>query len=442
MKLTPGAPGPSPSSGDLVSRVISYLSPAILLYIVIESASVICISKAKDAHSKPIYNSATVVLFAEITKLLISLAGLHGEDPYLVNFRATFSWTRFLSYGVPAVLYAVNNNIFLFVLTLIAPSVFQLLLNLRVAWTGLTFRLVLGRPVTLRQVVAMGVLMVGCIVVQLEQFRLAVARAPAAAAVAATPEVFVAPAPAAYSLSDPVALLQSHTGRFILGVALTLFYTVVSTTASVVNEVMVKSSGSLHAANLQLYSFGILFNLTGALFQQQATGGSSFRGWSNPIVWAVFLSMSFSGLLVSRVMKSYDNIVKIFCVSLSNFVVYMFSVAADGEPLSVVFVGAFAFISLAALEYQKEKGRLDTELQGLLAKKEASTAAELERMVVSNGRVVIAAADDDFTDVEQSSGEGAGIQMVDLRGGVAAGAGSGGNGIGSASSSVSGPSVS
>lgn len=379
---------------DWITTALSILSPAIVFYIVIESASVICISKAKDEKGISIYNSATVVLFAELMKFFISLGGLWTEDPYLVTFRKTFSLPQFLRYGVPAALYAVNNNIFLFVLTLITPSIFQLLLNLRVVWTGVVFKFILDRPITKQQWLAMFALIIGCILVQREQAQLAAAKqvtdpsplSPPSTSTLTTGNSNLVTSSFALSDLNPIALLSSEAGRIFFGLCLTVIYTFISTTASVVNEVMIKNSQSLHAANLQLYTYGIIFNVLGALFQASSSGGSSFRGWSNPIVWAIFMSMSFSGLMVSRVMQKYDNIVKIFCVSVSNFLVYTFAVVNDGEPLSLIFVFSFVLVSAGAIMYQNEKNRVDAEVKSVLAKKEMQSNDPTKVMV--NGELV------------------------------------------------------
>ncbi len=395
----------SSSSSSLVSKVLALVSPAIFFYIVIESASVICISKAKDASNRPIYNSATVVLFAEMMKFTISLAGLWHEDPYLVNFKQNFSWKTFVQYGIPAVLYAINNNIFLFVLTLISPSIFQLLLNLRVVWTGVAFRYFLGRVMSPKQWIAMGVLVLGCVIVQYSQ---ASAAAAHGAASPTTSSISSSSSSSVATNDDDAWIAATKAVAVALGLLLTIFYTFVSTAASVFNEMMIKNSLSLHAANLQLYSYGLLFNLLGVFYQGRATNSAYFRGWENPIVWVIFCTMSFSGLLVSRVMQKYDNIVKIYCVSVSNFVVYVFSVAQDGEPLSLAFVVAFFLVSTSAVRYQQEKVRIETETREAISKKEP-TEAEVQKLVINNGVVTINNADD-FSDIESSD-----VELVQIK---------------------------
>lgn len=393
---------PNHKSGlaKLAKLALSYLSPAIFAYIVIESASVICISKAKDANHKPIYNSATVVLAAEFIKLLISIGAEWNEDPGLVKFRANFSWEKYWRFGVPAFLYAVNNNIFLYVLTLIHPSVFQLLLNLRVVWTGIIFKFLLGRNLSKRQWIAMFLLVVGCTIAQYATTTTPSAHTPTKA-------------DAVDDAKDKNTVVEAdlvQVGRFFLGLVLTLVYTFISTGASVVNEVMIKSAGSLHTANIQLYSFGVFFNLIGMTYQARQVEGGYFRGWSNILTWCVFFSMSFAGLLVSRVMQKYDNIIKIFCVSVSNFVVYFFSVLFDSYPISLSFVLAFFIVSGSALDYQKEKAALEAQAKatGSSGSSGSSTNTDSPGKEYHRGVVV----DQDLDDTELSDADAANLLVV------------------------------
>lgn len=90
-------------------------------------------------------------------------------------------------------------------------------------------------------------------------------------------------------------------------------------------------------------------------------GGGYLRGWEQPITWAIVFLLVTVGLITSRIMKNYDSIVKIFCVSMGNFVVYAYSVLFQGQPLALSFIVAFALVSGSAYTYQLEKMRLDAE---------------------------------------------------------------------------------
>ncbi len=362
-----------------LAKVRDLCAPALAIFILLESVSVLTIASAKGPDNRPIYNSATVVLCAEQFKLAVSLANVWEEDPWLRNYRSRFHWPSFLAYALPALLYAVNNNIYLKVLTMIHPSIFQLFMNLRVVWTGLVFRFTLQRTVTPRQWAAMLVLFAGCALTVLfpaSSVPTSATTTAAAAAADVTDPAMAAEAAAAAAAADGQLATTTLSVWSVLlslvvvfmGLLLTLAYTFISTAASVIGEVLLKGNDSLHLANAQLYFFGVLFNGVGIALQGSGAGahaGGYFRGWDHPVVWAIVVLMAVVGLVTSRIMKNFDSIVKIFCVSIGNFVVYAYSVAFQGQSLALSFITAFFLVSLAAYSYQTEKLRLDAAASSL-----------------------------------------------------------------------------
>jgi UDP-sugar transporter A1/2/3 len=346
----------SKEEASLMSKLAVVCAPSLFFFILLETVSVLVIASAKGVGNRPIYNSATVVLCAEVFKLGISLGQAWDADPWFLEFRARAEFNSIIRYAVPAMLYAINNNIYLKVLTMIHPSIFQLFMNMRVVWTGLVYRFTLGRTVTTKQWLAMIVLFFGCALVT--YFPASPRAAPAAAVPVPSTAVPSLDAPA-----EDVSIWSALVSLAVVfaGLLLTLIYTVISTGASVIGEVLLKSNDSLPVANAQLYFFGVLFNITGILYlgtgQDEAAG--YFRGWSHPVVWSIVVLMAVVGLITSRIMKHYDSIVKIFCVSMGNFVVYAYSVVFEGQPLALSFIVSFLLVSSAAYTYQSEKLRLD-----------------------------------------------------------------------------------
>jgi UDP-sugar transporter A1/2/3 len=373
-------------------------APAIFFFVIMESTSVLCISKAVDASGARIYNSATVVLIQEVLKLVVSLIGLWYEDPGFVTFKRHLAPTALLKSSIPAMLYAVNNNIFLVVLTLINPSVFQLMLNMRVVWTGLIFRFILGRPVTKKQWLALIILVFGC---SIAQTATSVTSAGDSSATGLGPETF----------SDYLASIDP---KVLLGFALTMVYTVVSTTAGVVNEVVLKSGESFHSSNVKLYFFGVVFNIFALYYQGSSAAGGFFRGWEHPIVWVITGLMATIGMLVAKIMQKYDNIVKIFCVAAANFVVYSYSVAKDGYPLSAGFIVAFFMVSTAAYLYQREKNRVDAASKTIVTDTSNGRIQTTSYAKVGETGEELTMSDveiDDFEDTDFDEGPVQGMQL-------------------------------
>ena len=164
-------PPPTPPS-FLPSRMTAAGLVVLLSYIGIESFAVLLISWSTVDGKLP-FNSSSVVLVVEVIKLIVSVFGLwqSGNDDSALPGAPTVGGLKelnritvksFLRYGVPSLIYAINNNLFLLVMTLISPAYFQLLLNSRVVWTGFAFRWLLNRRLTKQQWIASCVLLFGC----------------------------------------------------------------------------------------------------------------------------------------------------------------------------------------------------------------------------------------------------------------------------------------
>jgi UDP-galactose transporter len=307
-------------------------------FVALESAVVLMVSTGKTADGNPPYNTSSIVLVVEFLKLVASVVGLWqagqahalpthspagdhavitGEENGLGEIRRVTPLSL-LKYSVPGLLYAVNNNIFLLILTRMPPAVFQLLLNSRVVWTGLAFRWFMGRQLTKRQWFASFTLLLGCVLSQLG-------------------------GTASSRSSTAVEELS------LAGLVLTLVYCMISVSASVYNELLMKTEPSLHLANIQLYFCGVIFNVVGLMFQAQ--GGEFRQRWELQRTWVICSFQVVIGLLISRVMKNFDSIMKIFCVACSNLVVYAASVMLGTQPFTLQFVLAFFIVTWSGYRY-------------------------------------------------------------------------------------------
>jgi hypothetical protein len=317
------------------------------------------------------------VLVVEILKLFVSLFGMWSHDKKFTELR-TSTWSQFFKYSIPGILYAINNNIFLIVLLQLSPALFQLLLNLRVVWTAFIFKFMLGRQVSGKQWIAISCLIIGCVLSQSSTVH-SVQQISSSTTKSLT----------ATSIADST---ETDMNASALGLILVAAYTLISTSAGVINEVLLKSGVSLHTANFQLYFFGVILNFF-ALMQQglnrhNAVGSGSqshnvndsthlhhdkqsfmsvhmwqeyFRGWDEPITITIAVLMAISGLLISRIMQKFDSIIKIYCVAVSNLSVYLYLVFIDGQSITISFLVAFILVSGSAYYYQIEKLRIDAE---------------------------------------------------------------------------------
>lgn len=126
--------------------------------------------------------------------------------------------------------------------------------------------------------------------------------------------------------------------------------------ASVYNEKLLKSdSGSMHAANVQLYFFGVVLNGVGAL-TQDATVPLLF-GMDKPLTWFVCFNLANIGLFVAAIMKYHDTLTKIGAGAVANILVFVVSVAMGDQSFSVPFVVGAAICLTGVGVYQNEQKR-------------------------------------------------------------------------------------
>lgn len=123
--------------------------------------------------------------------------------------------------------------------------------------------------------------------------------------------------------------------------------------ASVYNEKLLKSDkGSMHAANVQLYLFGMIINGCGALSQD----ADLTLGIDKPLTWFVCFNMANIGLFIAAIMKYHDNLTKIGAGAVVNVVVFVISVTVVGDQqMSATFVAGATLCLYGVAVYQMEQ---------------------------------------------------------------------------------------
>lgn len=109
---------------------------------------------------------------------------------------------------------------------------------------------------------------------------------------------------------------------------------------------MKKNNDSLYWQNIQLYTFGSIFNLA-KLIVDDFRGGFENGPWWHRIfngytvtTWLVVLNLGSTGLLVSWLMKHADNIVKVYSTSMAMLLTMTLSTFLfDFKPTLQLFLG-------------------------------------------------------------------------------------------------------
>lgn len=250
----------------------------------------VTLSKTDGAYT---YSPRSVVLLAEILKCIISAFSLwlvRGKRENGDTNAQRVTPRLFCSYAIPGFLYFFNNNVPFYCLLYMDVASFQVLLQLKIATTAIACRLMLGKILPLYKWVALGLLLFGSILTQLE-----------------------------YGF----ALRSTSLGYVLVSIQVSI-----SAVASVATEKLLKEvKQSLHLQNLQLYSWGVLFGVLSLYVDRVSTSG--FLHGHGICSSLAVICLALTGLATSAVMKHADNLVKIF--------------ALTGAMLFVAFASYFLF---------------------------------------------------------------------------------------------------
>ncbi|KAK7397412.1 hypothetical protein VNO78_18583 [Psophocarpus tetragonolobus] len=289
-----------------------YLVAALLTVLTSSQGILTTLSQSKGEYN---YDYATVPFLAEIFKLAVSSLLLWRECKNLPLPKMTTEWKTVGLFPIPSVIYLIHNNVQFATLTYVDTSTYQIMGNLKIVTTGILFRLFLGRRLSNLQWMAIVLLAVGTTTSQVR-----------GCGEASCDSLFSAP---------------------IQGYMLGVLSACLSALAGIYTEfLMKKNNDSLYWQNIQLYTFGTLFNMA-RLLADDFRGGFENGPWWQRIfngytitTWMVVLNLGSTGLLVSWLMKHADNIVKVYSTSMAMLLTMILSLFLfNFKPTLQLFLG-------------------------------------------------------------------------------------------------------
>ncbi|XP_006007628.1 probable UDP-sugar transporter protein SLC35A4 [Latimeria chalumnae] len=266
------------------------------------------------------FSSSSTVILIELLKLLISSVLLLIQD--LKSTRVSLSWRDITPFALPALLYAINNNLVVYMQLFMDPSTFQVLSNFKIASTAILYSLILRKRLSLRKWLALCLLTIAGVFhtyggVQNES----------------------GPLPETDFYITP------------LGILLLSVYCLISGLSAVYTELILKTQKlPLNLQNFFLYLFGITINL--GVHAVEAQDGGFFQGFS---VWVLVIiaTQALNGLLMSVVMKHSSNITRLFVISCSMLVNAVLSVLLfDLQLKPLFFLAVLSVVFSVHLYYQ------------------------------------------------------------------------------------------
>ncbi|KAM1209085.1 hypothetical protein ACFX2J_014667 [Malus domestica] len=268
-----------------------------------------------QSNGKYKYDYATVPFLAEVFKLIVSSFLLWRECRISPSVRMTTDWRSVRLYPIPSVIYLIHNNVQFATLVYVDTSTYQILGNLKIVTTGILFRLFLRKKLSNLQWIAIVLLAVGTTTSQVK-----------GCGEVSCDSLFSAP---------------------IQGYMLGILSACMSALAGVYTEfLMKKNNDSLYWQNVQLYTFGVIFNVARlgfddfrGEFENGPWWQRLFNGYSLT-TWLVVLNLGSTGLLVSWLMKYADNIVKVYSTSMAMLLTMVLSVYLfTFKPTLQLFLG-------------------------------------------------------------------------------------------------------
>lgn len=319
-----------PLIGTIVE--LKYLS---LVLLVVQNVCLVLSIKASRERGvgETPYITSTAVVMGEMTKFIFAavleltiMASERGDVGYLEMLKKEFLSLEMLQLAVPGVLYTLQNNLLFVALSNLSVGVYQVSAQLKILTTALLSVLLLGRKLSVMQIVSLLVLTVGVALVQ------------------------VATANHNSDVED-----SKDGGSQVIGLMAVLMASALSGFAGVYLEKILKKEGksaSLFVRNMQLGLYGMVIGIC-TVYTNDATAvreGGFFQGYSRKTMLAIF-THAVGGLLVAMVMKYADNILKGFATSLSIILATGLSVVFFNADIEGLFILGTIFVLVAVWIY-------------------------------------------------------------------------------------------
>ncbi|KAI8348521.1 nucleotide-sugar transporter-domain-containing protein [Mortierella sp. GBAus27b] len=331
-----------PTVGGVPLKYISLIVLAVQ-----NSCLIIVMALAQGAGRKPFYSS-TAVFINEIVKLIVCTAMTVRETISETN---RFYPQEFLNdvfggdawkLAIPAMLYAVQNNLQYVASHALDPSTFQVTYQLKILTTALFSVILLHRTLPALKWVSLVMLTAGIALVSVEESKNRNQRSDDSSSVAASSALgaLLEEQKNDSLFKATAAAPTNERPEVFVGLLSVLIACILSGLAGVYFEKILKNTqGSIWLRNIQLSLFSLPFSLL-AIYLKDGEGVTEqgfFAGY-DMLVIAAIACQSAGGLIVAVVVKYADNILKGFATSISIVISSIASVALFGTKIGTIFM--------------------------------------------------------------------------------------------------------
>ncbi|KAF9359556.1 hypothetical protein BGX34_008294 [Mortierella sp. NVP85] len=341
-----------PTIGGIPLKYISLIVLAVQ-----NSCLIIVMALAQGAGRKPFYSS-TAVFINEIVKLIvctfmtvretINETGRYPQD-FLNDVFGGDAWKL----SIPAMLYAIQNNLQYVASHALDPSTFQVTYQLKILTTALFSVIMLHRTLPGLKWMSLVMLTAGIALVSVEESNNRNNQRKTNPDTTSSALGALLEEHKNDSLYGATAAPSNERPEVFVGLLSVLIACVLSGLAGVYFEKILKNTqGSIWLRNIQLSLFSLPFSLLAVYLKDGAgvTEQGFFAGYDMLVITAI-ACQSAGGLIVAVVVKYADNILKGFATSISIVISSIASVALFGSRIGTIFLLGTALVLGATYLY-------------------------------------------------------------------------------------------
>jgi len=296
-----------------------------LLSLVLQNTMLVLFMKyTRTRKAYPMYSASSAVFMSELLKVVICVSVLLMKMPVddVVAAFLVDPPKEYAKVAVLALFYTIQNILSYVAVSNLQPATYQLLAQLKILTTAIFSVLILNKHLSPVQWGALALLVTGVSLVQLAGV-------------------------------SSVSTQQNS----LTGVAATLAICLLSGSASVYFELMLKTSNtSIWVRNVQLATLSLLYGSVIQYFQRSLrTAPQNFlHGYDAYVFFVIFLHAG-GGLIVAAVMKYADNILKCFATSVSVVLSSLVSIMLFDFLVTGKFIAGAFLVLLATYAYNNHQ---------------------------------------------------------------------------------------
>jgi len=323
-----------------------------LVFLVLQNSLGVLLIRYTRIATGPMYLSSTVVVVQEAIKLLVCLAmvtvragsataaaaGILNESDQTA-MRVCGVWVPAARLGLPALLYAIQNNLLFVAVSNLDAAVYQVTYQLKIVASVFFAIAMRGKHVSRRQWLSLGLLFFGVVLVQLQETARAAVHSSATASATATPIA---------STSSADLEPTQPTQQPLLGLTCVFAACLLSGFSGVYMEIMQQEASAFWLRSLLLGAWGLASSCVALLSADwgRVLEKGFFYGYTS-LVWVVAFNQAAGGILVAVVLKYADNILKTLSTSVSLVLSCVISVFLFDYEVTQQFVFGVAMVTVA-----------------------------------------------------------------------------------------------